>query len=71
MYNGEYPYSGAAACSWDLPIGTWVYLSDGTALQCLDRGHLASTHIDVYVGSHWEGRELIAEHGDWTEIWIE
>lgn len=71
MYNGEYPYAGAAACSWNLAIGTWVYLPDGTALQCLDRGYLSPTHIDVYVESHWEGQELIAEYGDWTEIWIE
>lgn len=69
MANGEWPRTGAAACSWDLPIGTWVYLPDGVPLQCLDRGHLAATHIDAYVNTTEEGRNLIHQYGDWTEIW--
>lgn len=70
MANGEWPYEGAAACSYDIPLGTWVYLPDGMPLQCLDRGNLEITHIDAYAESYSEGKELIEQYGDWTEVWI-
>lgn len=50
MASGLWPYEGAAACSFDLPLGQWVEL-DGVSLHCLDRGHLRPTHIDVFCAS--------------------
>jgi hypothetical protein len=47
MASGLYPYPGVAACSYDLPLETWIVL-DGVLLQCLDRGHLTPTWVDVY-----------------------
>ena len=44
-------FEGAAACSADLPFGTKVRISGdptGRTYECLDRGALAATWIDVF-----------------------
>ncbi len=51
MYNGEQVYEGAAACSWNLPLGTrFVIENDPTqrVYICLDRGLLADTWVDIF-----------------------
>ena len=50
MYNGEPVYEGAAACSWDLPIGTQFTIPGdptGRVYICKDRGILPDTHVDI------------------------
>jgi hypothetical protein len=51
MYNGRKVYQGAAACSWDLSIGT-RFVIDGDPTQrayvCEDRGLLSDTWVDVF-----------------------
>lgn len=67
--SGPWPYSGSAACSWNLPFGTLVELPDGTQLTCIDRGHLGSSGwVDAFVHSHAEGRALIARNGTHPNI---
>ncbi len=51
MATGITVFEGAAACSADLPFGTKVKISGdptGRVYECLDRGALASTWIDVF-----------------------
>jgi hypothetical protein len=51
MASGIAVFEGAAACSGDLPFGTKVRISGdptGRVYECLDRGALASTWIDVF-----------------------
>ncbi len=58
MYNGELVYEGAAACSWDLPIGTrFVIENDPTEriYVCVDRGLLAETWVDIFFYSPNDG----------------
>ena len=62
MYNGRRVYEGAAACSWNLPIGTrFTIVGDptGRIYICEDRGLLADTWIDIFWndpanGWHWQ-----------------
>ena len=51
MYNGEPVYEGAAACSFDLPIGTQFTIPGdptGRVYVCKDRGILPDTHVDIF-----------------------
>jgi hypothetical protein len=51
MYNGRKVYQGAAACSWNLPIGARFHIvGDPTKRTyiCEDRGLLANTWVDVF-----------------------
>lgn len=51
MYNGRKVYEGAAACSWNLPIGTrFVIVGDPThrIYTCEDRGLLPNTWVDIF-----------------------
>ena len=51
MYNGEPVYEGAAACSWDLAIGTTFTIPGdptGRIYVCKDRGLLPDTHVDIF-----------------------
>jgi hypothetical protein len=53
MYNGRKVYQGAAACSWNIPIGTRFKIAGDTTRRiytCEDRGLLEDTWVDVY----WE-----------------
>jgi len=63
MAGGGRVFEGAAACSYDLPFGTKVrILGDptGRVYECLDRGALSATWVDVYFyntsdGIAWQG----------------
>jgi hypothetical protein len=63
MYNGENVYEGAAACSFDLEIGTrFTIPGDPTrrVYVCKDRGLLPDTHVDIFWnnpddGWQWQG----------------
>ena len=58
MASGVRVFEGAAACSSDLPFGTrFTIQGDPTArvYECLDRGHLNSTWVDVFFYSTSEG----------------
>jgi hypothetical protein len=51
MASGIAVYEGAAACSGDLPFGTKLKIvgdPTGRVYECLDRGALAATWIDVF-----------------------
>jgi len=51
MYNGRQVYEGAAACSWNLPLGTrFTIVGDPThrIYTCEDRGLLSNTWVDVF-----------------------
>ena len=51
MYGGKIVYEGAAACSWNLAIGThFVIVGDptGRVYVCEDRGLLADTWVDIF-----------------------
>ncbi len=68
MYNGELVYEGAAACSWDLPIGTrFVIENDPTEriYVCADRGLLAETWVDIFFYSPnggWAWQEAVGRY---------
>jgi hypothetical protein len=63
MSAGGVPFEGAAACSSNLPFGTRLTIEGdptGRTYECLDRGALAATWIDVYFenttdGIAWQG----------------
>jgi hypothetical protein len=69
MYDGNPVYVGAAACSWDLPLGTVVSFSDGFTAICEDRGLLGDgdpyTWVDLY-GAWWAP----ATYGDFAVVTI-
>jgi hypothetical protein len=51
MASGLKVFEGAAACSADLPFGTRVRIigdPTGRVYECLDRGALAATWVDVF-----------------------
>jgi hypothetical protein len=51
MYNGRRVYQGAAACSWNLDIGTKFFIvGDPTRrlYMCEDRGLLDDTWVDIF-----------------------
>jgi hypothetical protein len=51
MASGLQVFEGAAACSADLPFGTKIRIHGdptGRVYECLDRGALASTWVDVF-----------------------
>ena len=58
MYNGRKVYQGAAACSWNLAIGTKFFIvGDPTrrVYVCEDRGLLADTWVDIFWNSPRDG----------------
>lgn len=69
MYNGRKVYEGAAACSWNLSIGTrFVIVGDPThrIYTCEDRGLLANTWVDIFwyypsQGHSWQG--IVGRYG--------
>lgn len=71
MYSGIYPYSGAAACSWNFPIGTVLEFPYGDQVVCLDRGMLGSSGwVDRFVWSHGEGLYWESLYGQWTSVTV-
>ncbi|MPZ50825.1 MAG: hypothetical protein GEU75_16255 [Dehalococcoidia bacterium] len=69
MYNGRKVYEGAAACSWNLAIGTKFVISGDPTNRvyiCEDRGLLANTWVDIFWyhpadGYRWQS--LVGRHG--------
>ncbi len=58
MYSGIQAFPGAAACSNNLPLGTKLTIAGdptGRVYECLDRGSLSPTWIDVYFDDTTEG----------------
>jgi hypothetical protein len=58
MSAGGLPFEGAAACSSNLPFGTRLTIEGdptGRTYECLDRGALAATWIDVYFENTTDG----------------
>ena len=58
MSAGGVPFEGAAACSSNLPFGTKITIDGdptGRTYECLDRGALAATWIDVYFENTTDG----------------
>lgn len=68
MYNGEYPFPGAAACSWNFELGTVLVLPAGDEVICFDRGLLGPNHVDVFVQNREEGRLLVYQYGTETTV---
>jgi hypothetical protein len=51
MFNGEWVYEGAAACSWNLPLNTAFYIVGDPTQRiyvCKDRGLLNDTWVDIF-----------------------
>lgn len=58
MSSGGAPFEGAAACSSNLPFGTKLTIAGdptGRVYECLDRGALAATWIDIYFENTSDG----------------
>jgi hypothetical protein len=58
MYSGIQAFPGAAACSNNLPLGTKLTIAGdptGRVYECLDRGSLSPTWIDVYFEDTTDG----------------
>ena len=58
MSTGASPFPGAVACSDNLPFGTKLTIAGdptGRIYECLDRGRLSPTWIDVYFDDTSEG----------------
>lgn len=59
MYNGRYPFIGAAGCSWDMPLDSVVLFPDGRIVVCMDRGMLGSSgHVDIFAATPAMGKEI-------------
>jgi hypothetical protein len=70
-YSGHWPYYGSAACSWNLPLGTVLELSDGHQVICIDRGRLGNEGwVDLYVPDFSTGSWLQRYYGEWTTVRI-
>ena len=51
MASGVKVFEGAAACSYDLPFGTRFKIhgdATGRVYECLDRGALSNTWVDLF-----------------------
>jgi hypothetical protein len=58
MASGGVAFEGAAACSTNLPFGTKLQIAGdptGRTYECLDRGMLPATWIDVYFADTSDG----------------
>jgi hypothetical protein len=58
MSTGIQVFEGAAACSFDLPFGTRLKIHGdptGRVYECLDRGALATTWVDVFFYNTQDG----------------
>lgn len=58
MSSGGAPFPGAAACSDNLPFGTKLRIKGdptGRTYECLDRGRLSATWVDVFFYNTTEG----------------
>jgi hypothetical protein len=59
MASGIWPYHGAAACSFNFPMGTIIRFRDGREVTCLDRGRLGwDGWVDIYAATWAEGQRI-------------
>ena len=69
MANGRKVYEGAAACSWNLAIGTkFTIVGDPTKriYVCEDRGLLSETWVDIFwhdPADGWRWQAAVGRHG--------
>jgi len=71
MYSGHYPFEGAAACSWNFPLGTQLAFADGRVVTCLDRGHLGwSGWVDVFVWGPAAGRLVAESYSPYADVTV-
>jgi hypothetical protein len=69
MANGRKVYEGAAACSYDLPLGTRFYIEDDPTnriYRCDDRGLLSRTWVDIFwysAADGWRWQEAVGRYG--------
>lgn len=69
MANGKKVYEGAAACSWNLNLGTkFRIIGDPTArvYVCADRGLLANTWVDIFwydPADGWRWQASVGRYG--------
>jgi len=73
MANGHIVYEGAAACSWNLQIGTkFVIEGDptGRIYTCEDRGLLDNTWVDIFWHAPADGWLWQSAVGRWGVIEI-
>lgn len=73
MYNGRKVYEGAAACSWNLSIGTRFRIvgdPTGRTYICEDRGLLANTWVDIFFYYPADGYRWQAQVGRYGTIEI-
>jgi hypothetical protein len=58
MANGQKVYEGAAACSYNLAMGTMFTIKGdptGRVYVCKDRGLLPNTHVDIFWNNPADG----------------
>ena len=73
MYNGEQVYEGAAACSWDLPLGTRFAIENDPTRRiyvCSDRGLLPDTWVDIYFYAPQDGWDWQQSVGRYATVHI-
>ncbi len=69
MANGRKVYEGAAACSYDMPLGTRFYIETdptGRIYRCEDRGLLATTWVDIFFYNPedgWRWQAAVGRYG--------
>lgn len=71
MYNGRKVREGAAACSWNLPIGTKFKITGDPTKRtyvCEDRGELDNTWVDVFWNDPKDGWKWQASVGRFGTI---
>ena len=71
MYNGRKVREGAAACSWNLPIGTKLKITGDPTKRtytCEDRGELDDTWVDVFWNDPKDGWKWQASVGRFGTI---
>ena len=72
MYSGHWPFPGAAACSWNLPLGSVLAFADGRRVMCLDRGMLGSAGwIDLFAETRAAGRDIATSYGSAQLVAVE
>jgi hypothetical protein len=74
MSSGYRVHEGAAACSYDLPLGTRFTIATdptGRVYQCLDRGLLSPTWVDVWFHDAANGWLWQSQVGSWSDIIIQ
>jgi hypothetical protein len=70
MASGIPAYSGAAACSFNIPFGTRFYIASDPSQRvftCMDRGALAPNWVDIWfydAADGWAWQAIVGTHSD-------